>query len=80
MAKLSLNEIKKTLEGTEIWSIEFEALVTINNGKIEYILNDTKHSINGTSEQWHTLLNEAFESEFSSDWEHELIKEFESYK
>ena len=57
-------EILRELEGQEIQSIQFEDLVTVEDGKVKrFFIGDT---ITPTKAQAEELLEEAFEAEFGT--------------
>ncbi len=73
--KMTKNQILKELEGCEIWSLQFEDMVTVSKGKVyRHYLGDT---ITPTKAQARELFEEHFEAEFGTRNVYALLeKEF----
>ena len=72
--RVTTKDLLETLEGTETWSIAFEGLVLVQDGKFH--VND--RIFRPTSLQVHTLWDEYFEAEMGSTSQvmQELEEEF----
>jgi hypothetical protein len=62
--ELSVSEIKKELEGTEIRSLEHEGMVYVENGTAYSA--DNQQPLNLDDQGWKNLYNEYFENEFGA--------------
>ena len=63
MTTNEINEIKQTLNGTEVDSLEFEGCVGIKNGKVYLNGREVKKV---TNKQWSILWDEAVDGEGGS--------------
>lgn len=67
--KKDINEIKKTLNGCELWSLSFENCVGFEDG---FIIHEGK-KLKGTNKQWIELWKEYFYQEFGTNNVNDLI-------
>ena len=74
--KFSSADMLKEMEGVEVWSIEFEGLVSVENGKFH--IDHSGRRFNPTPAQIKILWSEYFEQEMGSESQvmRELQEEF----